>query len=74
MIIDHDDADGGPRRRWDTTYSRDRARYPLDEPPVFCSHEDRWHDRMIVGFLALMLIASVVGLITTLVDLLALLG
>ncbi|WP_419828838.1 hypothetical protein [Methylobacterium sp.] len=54
--------------------SRDEARSPLDEePPLFCSYEDRWLDRIIVGFLALMLILAAIGLITTLVDLRALL-
>ncbi|QEE41778.1 hypothetical protein FV242_21170 [Methylobacterium sp. WL64] len=62
------------KQREHTPRSRDEARSPLDEePPLFCSHEDRWLDRIIVGFLALMLILAAIGLITTLVDLRALL-
>ena len=41
----------------------------MDEPPLFRSREDRWHDGMLAGFLSLMLIASAVGLITTLANL-----
>ena len=63
---------GDPERRRDTFRSRDEATSPLDEPLVFCSPEDRWHDRILVGLL--MLIVTLVGLVTTLLDLLPLLG
>ena len=64
MAASDDDAHGRPEQR--------RGTACFDESLVFCNHADRWHDRMIVGFLAL--IVSVVGLILTLVDLLALFG
>ena len=70
MADSHDDMHGGSERRTGTTRSRDKARSLLDEPPLLHSPEDRWHNRMLVSFLALMLIVSVVGLVRTLVNLL----
>ena len=65
---------GDQERRRDTSRSRDEATSPLDKPLVFCSPKDRWHDRILVGFLLLMLIVTLVGLVTTLLDLFPLLG
>jgi hypothetical protein len=67
MAIIEDDPSGGPAQRRDTTNSRDEARGALDEPMLFCSQEDRWHDAILIGFLTLMLIVSAVGLIGTII-------
>lgn len=47
--------------------SPDEGLHPLDEPLLLCSREDRWHDAALLVFLALTLIAALVGLIGTMI-------
>ena len=73
MVASYHNPDDGSAPRKEASSRSNEAQPYLDEPPLLCSREERWHDWMIVGFLALMLIVSAVGLVTTLVDLLTML-
>ena len=73
MTALHGDQPPRPERFSVEPESKSDVQRPLDEPALFCSHEDRLHDGMLVGFMVLMLLGALIGLLTTLVDLLALL-